>query len=176
MIRIIDMTDATSSDEFEFAIWNTVNGEFFRTWTSTWTVKDFEEDEGFDEDFKQRCRRRINYLAQGGRDMDLIAEMLAALKASQNTSSNLRKQVADLLAALKLSRKFIGAYFAVIEYDELVIANKLGLSELQKKTQQAIADAEAARKSPLHPCDVELPEHDDLPSIAYEELPEGDTK
>jgi hypothetical protein len=27
-----------------------------------------------------------------------------------------------------------------------------------EKTKQAIADAEAERKSPLHPCDVELPE------------------
>ncbi len=104
------------------------------------------------------------------------ADLLAALKASQNTSSNLRKQVADLLAALKFYAEESN-YTGWTDPDYQWTGESKDYdssieSDMGEIARQAIADAEEARKSPVHECDVELPEHDDLPSIAYEELPE----
>lgn len=49
MIRIIDMTDAASSDEYQFAVWSTVNGQFLSSDTTllntqVWTKDEWTED------------------------------------------------------------------------------------------------------------------------------------
>lgn len=77
----------------------------------------------------------------------------------------LKAENASQLAALKAHHE------NGLVIDALSLA---GLDDELDAIGKAIADAEEARKSDSHVCDVELPEHDDLPSIAYEELPEGD--
>jgi len=70
MIRIIDMTDAVNGgdaepdDEFELAIWNTVNGKFMtgpESDTLTWTVADWHGPIwcAFDPPFRSRVRNLL---------------------------------------------------------------------------------------------------------------------
>jgi hypothetical protein len=62
MLRIMDMTEATSSDEFTFAVWDTVRDEFLRDkyGDQAWTLEEFLEGyEGNVPDAKERVKSMV---------------------------------------------------------------------------------------------------------------------
>ncbi len=59
MLRIIDMTEAASSEEYLFAVWNTVNGIFLSSSTTlmntqVWTREEWIEDFAYHKGLRER--------------------------------------------------------------------------------------------------------------------------
>ena len=93
---------------------------------------------------------------------DLIKEYQKSLEVTIENENELAQQNRDLLAALKEAQRAIKS----------LNADALGFGgtdryqwplrdELLSRIDSEIARAEADRKSPLHPCDVELPRGDE---------------
>lgn len=64
MLRIIDMTDAASSNDFQFAVWNTVNGLFLKSSTilidtQVWNIEDWKEDFADHDELRERVLKLL---------------------------------------------------------------------------------------------------------------------